>query len=380
MDDEGVGVERVNFAANGSIFATDTSAPWTWAYAIPLDAAESGMSTIELDFEVFDSADNSSVSAVIPIEVVRDQPPSVTIISPVAGAEIIEGSLITVVAEANDDVGVSLAELIVDGEAIAQDNAAPFEFDYRLPSGSDQSVVSLEVRVTDTVGRATTGVAAIVRRDDLVSPTAEFVVPNDGSIITLGDSDVAIIIDTSGSAGSSSGADVDGDGELDSILASEVIAAQQLLDFLDPVTTQVTVIDFSSAAFVEQELTNDFSLADIALQRILDRGASGGTNFTNAMRAATDELVGPRSRRDATAVQLLFSDGSASSPFDEIERASRGGVVVNTFAVGTGASLSGLQTIADDTGGVLTPVLDACLLYTSPSPRDQRGSRMPSSA
>ena len=24
--------------------------------------------------------------------------------------------------------------------------------------------------------------------------------------------------------------------------------------------------------------------------------------------------------------------------------------------------------------------LDACLLYTSPSPRDQRGSRMPSSA
>ena len=26
------------------------------------------------------------------------------------------------------------------------------------------------------------------------------------------------------------------------------------------------------------------------------------------------------------------------------------------------------------------PVLEACLLYTSPSPRDQRGSRMPSSA
>ena len=26
------------------------------------------------------------------------------------------------------------------------------------------------------------------------------------------------------------------------------------------------------------------------------------------------------------------------------------------------------------------PVLDSCLLYTSPSPRDQRGSRMPSSA
>ena len=28
----------------------------------------------------------------------------------------------------------------------------------------------------------------------------------------------------------------------------------------------------------------------------------------------------------------------------------------------------------------LIPVIEACLLYTSPSPRDQRGSRMPSSA
>ena len=30
--------------------------------------------------------------------------------------------------------------------------------------------------------------------------------------------------------------------------------------------------------------------------------------------------------------------------------------------------------------GMLNNVLDYCLLYTSPSPRDQRGSRMPSSA
>ena len=29
---------------------------------------------------------------------------------------------------------------------------------------------------------------------------------------------------------------------------------------------------------------------------------------------------------------------------------------------------------------VMPPVMEFCLLYTSPSPRDQRGSRMPSSA
>ena len=31
-------------------------------------------------------------------------------------------------------------------------------------------------------------------------------------------------------------------------------------------------------------------------------------------------------------------------------------------------------------GGVSDALLQTCLLYTSPSPRDQRGSRMPSSA
>ena len=49
--------------------------------------------------------------------------------------------------------------------------------------------------------------------------------------------------------------------------------------------------------------------------------------------------------------------------------------------------LTGLQKAANDEDGdlssfVLEAMLEnyACLLYTSPSPRDQRGSRMPSSA
>ena len=40
-----------------------------------------------------------------------------------------------------------------------------------------------------------------------------------------------------------------------------------------------------------------------------------------------------------------------------------------------------IETVSSGSDGtVLTPAIDTCLLYTSPSPRDQRGSRMPSSA
>ena len=43
--------------------------------------------------------------------------------------------------------------------------------------------------------------------------------------------------------------------------------------------------------------------------------------------------------------------------------------------VGAGAAEGAI-----DAASILKPMLASCLLYTSPSPRDQRGSRMPSSA
>ena len=53
-----------------------------------------------------------------------------------------------------------------------------------------------------------------------------------------------------------------------------------------------------------------------------------------------------------------------------------------------GQNGSGKTTLVKHWNGLLKPTqgnvyvgeLDTCLLYTSPSPRDQRGSRMPSSA
>ena len=39
-----------------------------------------------------------------------------------------------------------------------------------------------------------------------------------------------------------------------------------------------------------------------------------------------------------------------------------------------------LSTVATETPETIGAQVDGCLLYTSPSPRDQRGSRMPSSA
>ena len=52
------------------------------------------------------------------------------------------------------------------------------------------------------------------------------------------------------------------------------------------------------------------------------------------------------------------------------------GVLINKLMATTEKALEVLY----QTGDKPAPVYSSCLLYTSPSPRDQRGSRMPSSA
>ena len=62
------------------------------------------------------------------------------------------------------------------------------------------------------------------------------------------------------------------------------------------------------------------------------------------------------------------------------------GVVVDQVGPVVGASVieqgtaNGTVTGIDGDYALKVASADACLLYTSPSPRDQRGSRMPSSA
>ena len=62
--------------------------------------------------------------------------------------------------------------------------------------------------------------------------------------------------------------------------------------------------------------------------------------------------------------------------FEEITRTAR--LLVERYGVESIRLTGGEPTIRADLAGLVQML--SCLLYTSPSPRDQRGSRMPSSA
>ena len=354
---DNVAVERVEFSANGVTFGVDVTAPYSWAYAIPAEYAPSGSSNLVLAATAIDPSGNTNRAAVT-VMVISDNPPTVTLLSPTNSQRVAEGTTLTLSASAGDDVGLAQVEFYADGLLAGVRLTPPFSSPFQLPGGPGNSPVLVQAVAMDTLGQRATNAATIIRLDDTNAPTVAITAPRDGSIVTIGDSDVAIVIDNSGSTGSSSGADVDGDSIIDNILKAEIFSALQLLNFLNPTNTRVALVIFNTSATLRQTLTNDFFVVRQILTNVLSGGPTGGTDFNNAMRVATDELAGLRARRNATAVQLFLSDGSAAYPANEVTRAVKGGICVNTFAVGSGANPAILQQMATNTACVFTPVVN----------------------
>ena len=102
-----------------------------------------------------------------------------------------------------------------------------------------------------------------------------------------------------------------------------------------------------------------------------------GNSLTKDLGAALDREV--RIENDANCFAVSEAVDGAGKGYDVvfgviIGTGCGGGVVIN------GKPIAGINNIGGQWGHNPLPYPKTCLLYTSPSPRDQRGSRMPSSA
>ena len=99
---------------------------------------------------------------------------------------------------------------------------------------------------------------------------------------------------------------------------------------------------------------------------ILD-GRKTSSDIKDEIAVAVKEIVAGGSRAPHLAAVIAGEDGASLTYVGSKVRACK--------KVGFDSTLVKLpDTVTED------DLLNNCLLYTSPSPRDQRGSRMPSSA
>src|SRR5215467_13358809 len=158
-----------------------------------------------------------------------------------------------------------------------------------------------------------------------------------------------------------------------SILSAEIVAGRRLLGQLNSETTRIGVITFGEEVWLRQPLTHDFEQVRSALESIYKRGPYGGTNMVDAIRVATDELLGKgKSEKylDSIKTLLLLTDGfptrpigdcssaDADSAINAAQLAGKAGINIHVFALGEEA-LSNPRAavgIAKESGGTYTAV------------------------
>ena len=181
------------------------------------------------------------------------------------------------------------------------------------------------------------------------------------------DHDYYLVLDESASCANDSGTDVDGNGSPgdipgDSIFSAEVTAAIRFVEALDPATSRVAVIGFSSEAVVHEALSSDLDRVLATLDALLLRPPGGGTVYSAALGEVHAQAI---TRGDpATRVQraLFLSDGNPDAEDRPLvhpaaELLADAGVRTDTFSLDVPTALA-LEDIALTTGGRFHPLAE----------------------
>jgi hypothetical protein len=110
--------------------------------------------------------------------------PTITLLEPSDGQDVVEGSQLHVAASAADDVRVSDVKFSVNGVTVATDYVAPYEFTFWLPvSAGPMDIVAT---ATDSAGNSKSTATTTVNVGEDPPPTIDITLPEPGSQLTAG--------------------------------------------------------------------------------------------------------------------------------------------------------------------------------------------------
>jgi lysozyme family protein len=177
------GVARVEFMANGTIVATDTTDPFWIAWNT---AAYAGQN-VTLTARAVDARGNTATSASRQVTVsggADTTPPTVALTSPAAGATVT--GTVQVAANASDAGGVARVEFFANGALVATDTSSPYAVSWNT-SAYAGTTVTLTARAVDTAGNAATSAArtvTVTAAADTTPPTVALASPAADATVT----------------------------------------------------------------------------------------------------------------------------------------------------------------------------------------------------
>jgi hypothetical protein len=145
---DAVAVTRVEVSVNGQLVGTAFAPPYLFRVTVPR-----GSATLAVTALAYNALGPGTTSAPVAVTVRPDVPPTVAIFSPPDGAQVTEGSVVSIVAGASDLTGIASVLFDLDGVEFHGTATAPYVAQIVAPPAGQTMV--LDVVATDNVDLAT---------------------------------------------------------------------------------------------------------------------------------------------------------------------------------------------------------------------------------
>jgi uncharacterized protein YjdB len=182
-------VASVQFLVDGVVVAQDFKAPFQATYTVP-----KGVASLTIGAVATDLGGNQGTAPNVVVNVIPDNKPVVVLTAPVAGARVVEGTAITLAADATDDVQITKVDFFVNGTLRRTVTVPPYRYDFTVPVNTTQ--VSIVAVATDSAGQTAATPALVLPVEDDLAPVVTVLQPLDGAEV-IANSRVKIVVGAS---------------------------------------------------------------------------------------------------------------------------------------------------------------------------------------
>lgn len=334
-----VRVESVRFFVDGIQVARDYKAPFEATVTVP-----SGAGSFTLGAVATDLGGNQGIAEGVTVAVIPDNKPAVRLLAPVAGVRIVEGTSISIAAEASDDLGVSAVEFFVNGASRARLMSPPYRVNFTVPMNTTQ--LTIAAVAMDTVAQTMSTGDLVFPVEDDPAPFVTLVAPLDGEEVVEG-SRLRVL----------AGATDDNTVQRVRFLANNILVSE---DLTEPYEAEVTVPAAGSELLISAVAFDNLgqqSRADVRVVAVPDPG----TTVEGLVEFGDGSPVGGAS---VTVFELTTIAGSDGRFTLEDVPTARGQITVTATFESADGSLRGRSPAVDPIPGGVT---DAGTIVVSPA-------------
>jgi hypothetical protein len=171
-------VRSVDFLVDGQRVGTAYNLPYQFNYRVPL-----GVTSLAVQAVATGGGGAQSVSSTVTVAVEPNPEPVVTLLAPVPGQTVEEGSPLTVAVAVIDNLPVRRVEISINGTLAATETAPPYGLTYPVPLGATQVAVSV---VADDDDGSSQPAAIVVPVTPTPPPAVALLAPKAGTAVLAG--------------------------------------------------------------------------------------------------------------------------------------------------------------------------------------------------